>query len=99
MVGNCPVCDAKLPPSKAHIVQESGDVSLVHITCSKCKTHLLVGVVNTSMGLSSVVLITDLNYEDVCAFKDFPYLTADNVIEVHQMMKDKNLVKDLLSLK
>lgn len=99
LVSSCPLCDAKLSAAKAQMIEEREDMSLVHIQCSKCKTSLLVVVVNTQMGISSVVLITDLSFEDVLTFRDIPELTADTVIEIHQMMKDKNVVKKILALK
>ena len=99
LVSTCPLCDAKLNTAQAELIEEREDMSLVHIKCAKCKTALLVVVVSTQMGVSSVVLITDLSYEDVLSFQETASITADNVIELHEMMKDKNIVKKILALK
>lgn len=99
LVSSCPLCDAKLSSAKAQLIEERDDMSLVHIQCTKCKTALLVVVVNTQMGVSSVVLITDLSFEDVLTFREVPGVTADDVIALHQTIRDKNFVKKILALK
>ncbi len=99
MVAHCPLCEAKLNPVKAELVEEREDMNVLHITCSRCKGALIVVLAQTNAGMSSVVMVSDLSYQDVCSFKHKDALSADQVIDIHQLLQDKDVVKKILALK
>lgn len=99
LVAHCPLCEAKLNPIKAELVEERDDLHVLHVQCSKCKGSLLVILVQTTVGINSVVMVSDLSYADVCSFKQKGSLTADQVIDIHQLLQEEDIVKKILALK
>ena len=99
LIAHCPLCEAKLNPIRAELIEEREDMNIVHIQCTKCKGSLLVVLVQTNVGMSSVVMVSDLSYGDVCSFKQKGSISADQVIEIHQALQDKDAVKQILALK
>ena len=93
----CPFCEADLNPVKAKIVDNSADMNLIHIQCNKCFGYIIALVLKTEQGLSSIGLITDLNYTDVYRFIDKPAISADEVINIHQNFNQKNFIKNLIN--
>ncbi len=92
----CPLCDADLNPIKARIIEEKNDLYLVHIQCDKCKGFVLALVLRTENGLTSIGLITDLNFNDVYKFKNKDKISADEIIKLHKNFNKRNLVKEIL---
>lgn len=99
LVAHCPLCEAKLNPIRAEVVDERDDLNVMHVQCSKCKGALLVILVQTNVGVNSVVMVSDLSYHDVCSFRRKGSLSADQVIDIHQCFRDKDVVKKILALK
>lgn len=98
MAAYCPLCDADLNPVQAKIVEGKDDLHLVHIQCNKCKGFILALVLRTANGLTSIGLITDLNFNDVYKFKNSDRLSADEIIKLHKYFNKKNLVKEILEI-
>lgn len=97
IIAFCPLCDADLNPIKAKIVEDNENMHLVHLQCNKCKGYILAVVLRTVNGLSSVGLITDLNYNDVYNFKGQEKISAEDVLNIHQEFNSKNIVKQIIS--
>ena len=96
LLASCPLCEADLNPVKAKIVECKEDLNLVHIQCHKCKGFILALVLKTGTDLSSIGLITDLDFNDVVKFKDEEKISADYVIRIYQFLKINNLTKENL---
>lgn len=99
LIAYCPLCEADLNPVKAKVVEGKEDLHLVHIQCNKCKGYILALVMKTTNGLSSIGLITDLNYNDVARFKDKEIINDDEVIKIHKLFNKKGVVKQILDTK
>ncbi|HDQ23071.1 MAG TPA: hypothetical protein ENN28_03840 [Candidatus Uhrbacteria bacterium] len=99
MVAYCPLCDSDLNPLKARVVEGKNDLNLVHIQCHKCKSFMLALILKTASGISSLGLITDLNFNDVYKFKDKAEISADEMINIHKALKNKDFAGQVIKNK
>ncbi len=98
IIAYCPFCDADLNPVKARIIETNEDMQLVHIQCNKCSTFILALLMKTANGLTSVGMITDLNFNDVAKFKEVSSLSADQIINLHKTFSKKDISQKLLEI-
>lgn len=96
VISNCPLCGARYNPMKADILEENEEAHLIHITCNKCRVSVLAMILHTSMGMSSVGLVTDLTPEDVLKFKNKKDISADDIINFHKKLLKKDSFKELI---
>jgi len=85
LVAYCPLCDAPAQPTSVRVLREQDDMQLIHIDCSHCHSSILSLVVQSSFGLTSVGLVTDLKSDEVMNFKAQNQVTADDVINLHNL--------------
>jgi hypothetical protein len=85
-ISYCPLCEASYNPLRARILEERDDAHLVHIQCAKCGSSIVALILSSTVGITSVGLITDLTGDDVLHFKDSKKVTADNVLELHNFI-------------
>ncbi len=96
LIAYCPLCDADLNPLQVKVIEDKQDSHLVHIQCPKCKGFILALVLKTATGVSSVGIITDLNFNDVYNFKDKVKMTADEIIDIHEAINKRSFVKQII---
>lgn len=97
IVSYCPVCGGSYNPLEARILGEKNDSHLVYIRCRTCQAAVLAVIAVSSVGTSSVGLITDLSSDDVGKFQTAQPVTTDDVIEIHQLLhKEKALIDKLI---
>lgn len=84
----CPICGTKYYSADAKILEEKDNGHLVHIQCKKCKSSVVALILASGVGVSSVSLVTDLTSEDVLKFKDSEPIRYDDVIDLHQSLKN-----------
>lgn len=88
-VSYCPLCNSAYNPLEAKILEEREDAHLVHVRCRQCQSAIVALIVAGGLGVSSVGLVTDLSSDDVMRFKNDAPLTIDDVLELHQQLKDR----------
>ncbi|MFZ5391469.1 MAG: hypothetical protein ACOZAJ_04325 [Patescibacteria group bacterium] len=86
LVSYCPLCQAPARPKRIRVLQAKEDSQLIHIDCSSCHSSILALVMNSSYGVASVGLATDLTEEEVMYFKDSASVTTDDVIAIHDLL-------------
>ncbi len=91
-LGRCLICNTEYKQEAAQFFAEQDSSRLLHITCVKCQSHFVAMIVMAGHGLSSVGMITDLNYEDAAKLYCQPVITLDEVINCHEVLKN-NLIK------
>ncbi|MFH1429986.1 MAG: hypothetical protein ABIG71_00505 [Candidatus Uhrbacteria bacterium] len=89
LISYCPVCDTSYNPMEARVIDERDDKHLMHIRCKKCAHSILALVLTSSMGVSSMGLLTDLTFDDVTKFRDAEPISVDDVIVFHQLLEKK----------
>jgi len=92
----CPVCSTHYNSLCTRILEEKENTHLIHMECLKCGTSVVALVMLEGVGLNSVGLITDLTSQDVLKFKNSEFITLDDVIDLHLLLKnDINFFKTL----
>lgn len=96
LISYCPLCNTQYNPLTAKILEEREDAHLIHIECRRCASSIVALILTGGIGISSVGLITDLTSNDVLKFKDVPDLSADDVISLHEVLKEDALLKEII---
>jgi len=91
-VSYCPLCHSHFSPSEARLVDGNDDTRLLHVVCRVCSSSIVFLLLVGEVGISSVGLVTDLTSKDVLRFKDMHEITADDVLDVHNLLQSSNLL-------
>lgn len=83
----CPSCGTRLHNGK--MLEGQDEAQLSHYQCEECLHYCLALVFQTQVGISSVVMITDLNFEDVVRLRGGDPITPDDVLDLHEMLQHK----------
>ncbi len=98
LLTSCPLCKALYKPAQALILDERAGRHLVHIQCGRCGNAVLALVAGSAEGQAAVGMVTDLTSEDALRFKDLFGISADDVIGMHEALKeDKSFIEKLKS--
>jgi len=89
LISYCPLCESSYNPSEAKVLGEKEESHLLHIRCGNCSNAIIALVMISSVGVSSVGLVTDLGFEEVNRFKTNRPVSTDDVIEMHHLLKDE----------
>lgn len=98
LIAYCPICEADLNPIKGKLVENKGDLNLVHMQCPKCKGYILALILKTANGLTSLGLITDLNFHDINKFKDQGSLTDEQVLTIVENFNKRKITAKIVNL-
>ena len=96
LISYCPLCEMSYNPQEAKVLGEKEDSHLLHIQCGNCSNAIIALVLISSVGVSSVGMVTDLAHHEVTRFKDAPAISTDDVIEMHHLLSNGNQLFDLL---
>lgn len=86
LISYCPLCDASYNPLRARVLEERDEAHLVHIQCASCGSSIVALILSSNLGITSVGLVTDLTGDDVLRFKDELPVTADDILDFHQVL-------------
>ena len=84
VIMHCPSCNEMLRRGK--LVEGKDTACLTHFQCGSCLHFCLSLVFRTQVGISTVVLVTDLSFEDVVRMRNKDYVTSDEVINLHELL-------------
>lgn len=85
----CPGCHDSFEFVHEQVVEESEDKTLIHGSCKKCESQLLLFQFGKDKTiLSAIALLTDLTYDDVCAYWAAGQITQNDVLHVHEALQD-----------
>src|SRR3990170_1688035 len=88
LLSSCPICRAQYNPIKANVLEEHDEAHLIHIQCERCSSSVVAKVTTSNGGATSVGLVTDLTPDDVLRFKTAKPVSADDVLEVHELLTE-----------
>ncbi|MBI5135686.1 hypothetical protein HZA86_05670 [Candidatus Uhrbacteria bacterium] len=89
LISYCPLCETHYNPMEAKILETREDAHLIHVQCRRCRSSIIVLVMNQHGGVASVGMVTDLSAEDVLRFKGSTTVTCDDVLNLHEYFKLK----------
>jgi len=89
LVSYCPLCGSSYTPLQTKVLGEKDDSHLLHIQCGNCSNAIIALIMMSSVGVSSVGLVTDLAHDEVDRFKSEPHISTNDVIDVHHLLQDE----------
>ncbi len=92
LISYCPLCESSYNPREARVLGEKDDSHLLHIQCGNCANAIIALVLISSVGVSSVGLVTDLAFDEVNRFKQAAPVSTDDVIEAHHLLQDEDVL-------
>lgn len=90
LISYCPLCEMSYNPQEARVLGEKEDSHLLHIQCGNCSNAIIALVLISSVGVSSVGMVTDLAFDEVNRFKNAAGVSTDDVIEMHHLLKNED---------
>jgi len=94
LFASCPVCNTRYDFFQAKVIEEAEESYLVFVKCKKCQSGIVALLLNNIYGVSSIAMLTDLDYEDTVKFMHDKSLEYDDVIAMHQLLgKKRALIK------
>jgi hypothetical protein len=93
LVSYCPVCHYHYDPFEAKILEEGKGVHLIHVRCSRCNSAIVALIMTSSVGVSSVGLVTDLDGSEIVKFKDYHRISGDDVLAMYEFLGQEDLEK------
>ncbi len=82
----CGVCGQRYDVDNIDVLGHREDLWFLRVVCLSCHTQALVAAVVKEDRLPEV--ITDLNEAELNSFRDAGVLTADDVLDMHNFLKD-----------
>jgi hypothetical protein len=92
IISNCPICNSRNFPAQIKMVTENGDTHLLHVTCRKCQSSLLVLVTLGAQGLASMGVLTGLTSDDVLKFASGSPVSADEILDFWQTSQSPGMI-------
>ena len=87
-LAKCPICNKKYGQTKILVLREETNKTTIHVTCESCKISSLVFISSGKMGIVSIGMLTDLTREEAGSLFNNEEVSADNVIEMHEYLKN-----------
>ena len=84
----CPLCSPKNQPTKVAILEEGAKRTVLHLTCETCAAKAVITVSMGQFGIMSMGVLTDLEQGEAKQVFKGEAVTSDQVLEVHQFLKD-----------
>ena len=95
LLQKCPACQARIPTSGVHILEETENNIIAHLSCGSCRVNYLTYVMNHPQGLVGNAIMTDLNYEEALQFLDTTALTANSFLELYTLIHSPDFIANL----
>jgi hypothetical protein len=92
VISRCPVCGSVYNTQKAKLFAQHEEANMVHFSCDSCEGNFIAMVMTLNHGLSTVGLVSDLDFEDARRKFSFPSITVDEVISYHQQIINNNFL-------
>jgi hypothetical protein len=90
----CPICGHKYNLQQTKVIDSEHDEIfgeakiLIHSDCSKCKSSVMFNVEIRGPEVFSVGMVTDLTSTDSSKFKNLKAIGANEVIGIHEALKN-----------
>jgi hypothetical protein len=89
----CDKCGSQYTTDNVKVVQESNFSSIIHFSCSNCKSNHIATYVKP-MGISSRVPVnTDLTIDEISKFAQFEGISSNEVLDIYEYLEKNDLVK------
>lgn len=85
----CDKCGSPYNPEDLNIIQENGLSTIIHFSCSNCKSsHVASFIVPLGMA-SRVPINSDLSAEEIVEFASQKKVSSDDILALYEALQDK----------
>jgi hypothetical protein len=84
----CPVCNKKYRSMKMLVIEEDEKRTTLHMTCESCSAATIVYVSLGQFGVVTLGTLTDLEQSEARRMFGEEAVSANQVIEAHQFLKN-----------
>lgn len=95
LVKTCPICQTEYQQNLMQVLSENETGMLTYVTCTHCQASLLTRFSTLPQGIVGNAILTDLKSEEVMPFADSDALSENDVLDIHQLIIKKDLMKYL----
>lgn len=95
-INRCPICSSIYDVKDAKLFSRNESATLVHLTCNQCQSYFVAMVLLMGQGVSSVGMITDLNFDDVKRLYETEPLSTDEIISAHEELQRNSFIHSLI---
>lgn len=92
VINRCPVCGSVYSEQKAKLFAQREKTQMIHFACESCQGNFIAMVMFMNRGLSTIGLISDLNFEDAKNKFVLPPITLDEVIIYHKDIQNNQII-------
>lgn len=92
VISRCPVCGSVYNTQKAKLFAQKEKAQMVHFSCENCFGNFIAMVMNMNHGLSTIGLVSDLDFEDAKLKFSLPTITVDEIITYHQDIQNNKII-------
>ncbi len=92
-INKCPVCGVAYVPEKARLFAQNEKANLVHISCESCRGNFIAMVLVMQGGISTIGMVSDLNFEDAKRLHVLQPLDIDELIEGRKYINNDLIIK------
>jgi hypothetical protein len=96
-LSKCTFCGADYEADDLTVLEEMEQKTTLHVTCGQCLTAAIFFLSNNQSGIVSLGMATDLDKEEVRQKFSRTVVSADEVIDVHQMVEKGDINQFLQS--
>jgi hypothetical protein len=96
IISECPVCKKKHFPADIKFVEEKDEGHLLHVRCRSCQGKVLIYVMMSDQGANIFGILTDLDSDEVSDVIVRGSISADDVLDFHQSIKNNNFIKEII---
>lgn len=89
-LAKCSVCEKFLDPKNVVIIDEKEQKTVLHATCLECQSASMVFLSGNQSGIVTVGMATDLDAQEAKIMIGREAISADEIIDLHQLVLDKN---------
>ena len=90
-INKCPACGAVYATEQARLFAQRNKVNLVHISCVECRGNFIAMILVMSQGISTIGMVSDLNYEDARRVHHLEPFNIDELIDGRELINQGNL--------
>lgn len=94
--GRCPICEAMYDFQSLQILAEKDHSLLVYMECSVCQASIVSILSLDPRGMSAQGLVTDLTPEEITKAGFAEPVSADDVLEMHEALKEEKPVNNFI---
>lgn len=97
IINRCQVCSTNYNAEDARVFAHEDFATLVYLTCRSCRAGFMAMVIKLGGGISSVGMVTDLNYLDLKRLHLEGPVEIDEVIDASELINNPDFIYKLVN--